>query len=343
MDDDNSHGLVSLFCEEELEFLSSPLHSLSTHPALPNSGSTRGDDTDLTLQFYATREERDRAFACCLEKEASLFVDKGYERYLHESKDVSGYRLKAIRWIIKTRSRMGLSYGSAFDAVNYLDRFIWMNRGKEWKDWMLEALSIACLSIAVKFNDVSIPPLQEFQKTGDLCHCFQPETLQQTELTVMKALEWRLSSVTAYSYVDLMTWHQDSLHVAITARMTELLLGALPDPKFMEFRPCVIAFSALRCSLEELSPSRARSHLSELTHLIPYSHHEEINKCHKVIEERVADPLILTIPADGPNSYSPSSPVTVMPVKRIDRYDRNLLQDSSAKKRRCDQTARLHH
>ncbi|XP_068644837.1 putative cyclin-D7-1 [Aristolochia californica] len=335
--DDDSHLPINLFCDEEL--LPSPLPPCF-HPS--HGRNCLGEDT---VPFYATREERDRALACCLEKEASSLLDKRYEEFLQFA-GILGCRLRAIRWIIKTRSRMNLSHGSAFDAVNYLDRFIWLNRGKKWKDWMFEALSIACLSIAVKFNDVSIPPLLEFQME-DLLHYFQPEKLQQTELTVMKVLDWRLSSVTAYSYVDLLTWHQDSLHVAITARMTELLLGALPDTKFIEFRPCVIALSALRCSLEELSPSRATSQLSELTYLFPYSHQEEVNKCHKVMEERVVDPLLITIPALGPSSYSPSSPVTVMPVKEIDiihrREDRSLLKDSSAaKKRKAEQIAHLH-
>ncbi|KAK1298988.1 hypothetical protein QJS10_CPB14g00657 [Acorus calamus] len=84
-------------------------------------------------------------------------------------------------------------------------------------------------------------------------------------MAVLEALDWRLSPVTAHSYVELLTWHLVSLNYAITARLTELLLASLSDPRFLEFRPSIVAVSALRCTLEELTSSKCNDYATRLT------------------------------------------------------------------------------
>jgi hypothetical protein len=65
----------------------------------------------------------------------------------------------------------------------------------------------------------------------DLGHSFESTTIQWMELTLLKALEWRLGSTTAYSYIELLMYSIDSLkphlHEEITTRVTDLLLGAI--------------------------------------------------------------------------------------------------------------------
>lgn len=66
----------------------------------------------------------------------------------------------------------------------------------------------------------------------DLDHSFESSMIQRMELTLLKALGWRLSSITAYSYVELlMSNFVDTLNSyligELTTRVTELLLGTL--------------------------------------------------------------------------------------------------------------------
>lgn len=68
----------------------------------------------------------------------------------------------------------------------------------------------------------------------DLDHSFQPITIQRMELVLLRALGWRLSSTTAYSYVELLTMKIDFLKSysclqkdLVACRVTELLLGAM--------------------------------------------------------------------------------------------------------------------
>lgn len=64
---------------------------------------------------------------------------------------------------------------------------------------MVELVAVTSLSIASKFNEVTSPSLQEFQMEG-LNHMFHHKTILEMELIVLKALEWRVNSVTSYSF-----------------------------------------------------------------------------------------------------------------------------------------------
>ncbi|XP_004305190.1 PREDICTED: putative cyclin-D7-1-like [Fragaria vesca subsp. vesca] len=154
-----------------------------------------------TLSMYArSKRDYDESFTICLEKEMSYMPQPNYVENLCSNNLVIA-RFKSIQWFVKSGSRLNLSLGTVFYAANYLDRFISMNNA--WKYWMVELLSIACLSIASKFNDTCSPTLLEIQME-DLDYSFDSSTIQRMEMMVLEALGWRLASTTAYSYLELM-------------------------------------------------------------------------------------------------------------------------------------------
>ncbi|RWV86929.1 hypothetical protein BHE74_00020512 [Ensete ventricosum] len=65
------------------------------------------------------------------------------------------------------------------------------------ESWMAELLSVACLSIASKMDEVSIPSLYDPQVAT---------AIQEMELTVLERLDWRLACITPFSYVEVLTW-----------------------------------------------------------------------------------------------------------------------------------------
>ncbi|KAI3958516.1 hypothetical protein MKW92_000605, partial [Papaver armeniacum] len=220
--------------------------------------------------------------------------------------------------------RLNLSLETVFAAANYFDRFVSLTyHCIKWENWTIELISLVCLSIAAKFIEVSIPSLDELQ--DDLNHSFQPSIFQDMELTVLKALGWRLSCVTAYSYLDLLM-HQASLllqpdlHCVITSRVTDVVLGTLSDFKFSEFRPSTIVLSAIKCSLEEILPSKSNDFFSSITcTLIPEDQMSAITQCHNIMKESPVDPMYNVV--DRGCSYFPPSPVIVMTREAIDRYN----------------------
>ncbi|XXG66312.1 hypothetical protein AAC387_Pa05g3820 [Persea americana] len=309
----------SLLCDEELLISPPTLYLTRMKPSL---------EVLVGTSYYPSGEDRDRALGICMERETCHMPQDGYVDHLLSTPELVAARFRVVRWMIKTRCRLNLLLGAVFDAMNYFDRYISLSLCKELKYWVIDLLSIACLSLAAKSYEVSIPSLSDFQ-VDNLDHSFQPSEIQEMELKVMKALGWRLSCITAYSYVDLLTWNLGSLHVGLSALVTELLVATLLDPKFITFRPCTVAVAALRCSLEELLPSKSATHLSDLVPILSVDQMAEMNKCHVIMEECIADPLYSLKSNDPP--YFPSSPVTVLVADGIPTVK---LRPSNPKKRK---------
>ncbi|PNT66081.1 hypothetical protein BRADI_3g06910v3 [Brachypodium distachyon] len=162
------------------------------------------------------------------------------------SSSVSSARSKAIHYILYAYGRLGLAAATAFNAANYLDRFLAINCHLSWELWMVEVVSVACLSVACKLDEVNIPPLHHLQMEEVLRHSFRASTVRDMELTLLKALQWRLACVTPYSYLQLLLLPTAS--PADRSLCTRLLLRCLSEPSFLRFDASVVAAAALRCT-----------------------------------------------------------------------------------------------
>ncbi|XP_057972769.1 putative cyclin-D7-1 [Malania oleifera] len=311
--------ITQLLCDEV--WLSSS-GSGNSAPSTPHC-NTHGDHAAMlppiaSDPFFATKEDCEEGLATCLHKESSYMPLPPYSHLLHHSPALVSSRLRAIQWLIKSRSRLNLSFQTLFNAVNYLDRYVSTNHSHGSR--IFELVSVACLSVASKFNETSPPSLHEIQ-TEDLENSYECSMIQRMELKVLEALRWRLSSTTPFSYVGLLLWSiADSLqpqllHHNLNTRVTNLLLAALQDYKFLEFRPSVVAVSALLCCLEDLTPS-SDAHLPYISTLIPQPQKEAQQvECQKMMEEQ----YLQSIAGGGrPSCRCPSSPVSVLLKDQID-------------------------
>ncbi|KAM0860542.1 hypothetical protein ACQ4PT_046471 [Festuca glaucescens] len=232
-----------LYCDED------PFADDSTPPPpaaaiSPSSGGGSNGDGDhaqqaVDLNLVMEHKSRERCYAPAR--------STGYlHRLLHHDHHrqhggVSGARSKAVRYIIYAFGRLGLAAATAFNAVNYLDRFLSIHCNLSWEVWMVELLSVACLSVACKLDEVRIPSLHDLQLEEVMSHSFRASAIGDMELALLKALQWRLACITPYSYLDL-------LSLPTTAsNCTSLLLRSLSDPSFLRFDASVLAAAALRC------------------------------------------------------------------------------------------------
>ncbi|XP_059428657.1 putative cyclin-D7-1 [Corylus avellana] len=155
--------MENLLCDEA--WLSSPAvtpidHHHHHHAPHHSSESYLGGSS------YMTKEDSEEALAIYLEKEISYMPEDNYVGHLR-SENFTSARYRATQWLFRSRSRLNLSFGTAFNAVNYLDRFISMNQCNGWSYWMVELLSVACLSVASKFCETCTPTLHEIQETNN--------------------------------------------------------------------------------------------------------------------------------------------------------------------------------
>ncbi|CAH2074517.1 unnamed protein product [Thlaspi arvense] len=235
----------NLLCDES--WLSGPL----TPEPLPNFRlNTYDDDVAMTPAMDAATV--DEAISTDLEKELcfSNHGDKFIEFLV--SKKLTDARFQSVQWLIQ-----------------------------EWSKWMVELVAVTALSIASKFSEVTSPSLQELQMEG-LNHLFHHKTVLEMELILLKALDWRVNSVTSYSFSQHLMAKIGLLgEDMIMSRITDHLLNDLCDLKMAEYLPSVVAVAAVWSVVEEKAALE-----DKIMNLFGQEHKEKIAKCVNVMKYR---------------------------------------------------------
>uniref|UniRef100_A0A7N0UYB1 Uncharacterized protein n=1 Tax=Kalanchoe fedtschenkoi TaxID=63787 RepID=A0A7N0UYB1_KALFE len=132
---------------------------------------------------------------------------------------------------------------SLYLSVNYLDRFLSAYQLPEGRDWMMQLLAVACVSIAAKMEETEIPLAHDFQ-VAESRFVFEARTIQRMEILVLSTLRWRMQAVTPFSFIDTFlhrvngdphppaTWINQSI---------QLILSTVEDIDYLEFRPSEVA------------------------------------------------------------------------------------------------------
>lgn len=130
--------------------------------------------------------------------------------------------------LIQTRAIFGFRFQTAYLSMTYFDRFLSSRsidvryfyfksvakfQFNTWflllisfiiflqseKSWAVKLLSVACLSLAAKMEEVKTPALSEFQM--EECN-FESKIIQRMELLVLNTLQWRMLSITPFSFIQ---------------------------------------------------------------------------------------------------------------------------------------------
>lgn len=67
----------------------------------------------------------------------------------------------------------------------------------------MQLVAVACLSLAAKMEETSVPLLVDLQIIEPNRFLFKPKTVQRMELLVMAALRWRLRAVTPFDFAHI--------------------------------------------------------------------------------------------------------------------------------------------
>eukprot|EP00249_Psilotum_nudum_P000030 c10127_g1_i1 orf=609-1403(-) len=215
------------------------------------------DNSQLAVAF-ADQEELDWLIASLVEKESDHMPLVDYlQRFQDRTLDARA-RENAVSWLLKAQGYYKFRPLTAALSVNYLDRYLSHHQLLKGKEWMLQLTSVACLSLAAKMEETEVPILLNLQVAG-AAPIFEPRTIQRMELLVLGALDWRLSSVTPFSYIDHFVEKlaiREKFRRPLLARINDLVLNTLQDTRFLGYRPSCIALAAALCAFEDILPTK---------------------------------------------------------------------------------------
>ncbi|XWS54267.1 hypothetical protein CRYUN_Cryun10bG0076100 [Craigia yunnanensis] len=207
------------------------------------------------------------------------------ENYLKTLKardlDIS-VRRKAISSI----SQFSFKFGSflSYLAINYLDRFLSSQGIPQPKTWVLRLLAISCVSLAAKMKKTEFS-LNDFQ--GDGGFIFDAQTIERMEYLILGALKWRMRSITPFSFISFFIsffkLKDPPLRQALKARAVEIIFNAQIDIKLLEFKPSVIAASALLSASHELFPLQFPCFIKAISSC-SYVNKENLLKCYNSMQ-----------------------------------------------------------
>ncbi|XP_042446612.1 cyclin-D6-1-like [Zingiber officinale] len=169
-------------------------------------------------------------------------------------------RREAVTLVLKVQSHCDLKPSVACLAVSYIDRYLSKRTIPRDKPWIVRLLAISCLFLASKMQ-MTIIAIEDLQRNEEFV--FDLRTIQRMELLVLGALYWRMQSITPFSFLPLFlsffSQLQPSLLQALQSHATDILLKALNDIKILEFKPSVVAASALASAAFQFFPVQSLS------------------------------------------------------------------------------------
>eukprot|EP00262_Sarcandra_glabra_P007865 TRINITY_DN20948_c0_g1_i1.p1 TRINITY_DN20948_c0_g1~~TRINITY_DN20948_c0_g1_i1.p1 ORF type:complete len:309 (+),score=17.62 TRINITY_DN20948_c0_g1_i1:98-1024(+) len=210
---------------------------------------------DLENPIMNYREHKSDTISMLFAAESDHMPSENYyQSFKSRDFDVS-IRTETISLILKGQFCCNVDPFVPYLAVNYLDRFISMHGMPQAKPWIMRLLAISCLSLAAKMKKTRFS-LTDFQREEGFI--FDTETIRRMELLILGALNWRMRSITPFSFlhffISFFKLKDPPLIRALKDRATEIIIKAQNETKLLVYKPSIIAASALLSSSHELFP-----------------------------------------------------------------------------------------
>ncbi|KAJ8625063.1 hypothetical protein MRB53_033593 [Persea americana] len=146
--------------------------------------------------------QTDECLGLMIENESQHMPRDDYMMKLQSGVLDSSLRRAAIDWIWKVHAYYRFGPLSVYLSVNYLDRFLSACELSQGKPWMMQLLSVACLSLAAKMEETQVPLSLDLQKINDDKPPPKSSLLRSVELVLgtirgVDFLEFRPSEVAA--------------------------------------------------------------------------------------------------------------------------------------------------
>ncbi|TYG95159.1 hypothetical protein ES288_A11G246100v1 [Gossypium darwinii] len=202
--------------------------------------------------------ELDTSFSCssllCRETEEDACfpeTEKEDDRSVYfKSCFVSDNEDEYIEMLVQREIEIGFKTSASFSDSKLkswlecarLDAIQWMfNDGKLWA---IRLLSVTCLSLAAKMEECSAPAFSEFPIQD---YQFENKTIQKMELLVLTTLEWKMSSITPFAYLDyfIHKFYGEYRPKGLVSKIMQLIMSMIKEISLVDHRPSIIAAAAV--------------------------------------------------------------------------------------------------
>ncbi|KAI3818161.1 hypothetical protein L1987_11964 [Smallanthus sonchifolius] len=250
-----------------------------------DSGILSGEDRPECSYDFDYCADFDDSIAEFIEQERKFVPGIDYvERFQSQVLDASA-REESVAWILKVQRFFGFQPLTAYLSVNYLDRFIYCRGFPVANGWPLQLLSVACLSLAAKMEEPLVPSMLDLQIESSK-YIFEPKTIRRMEFLVLTVLDWRLRSITPFSFIGFFAHKMDSTGTYagfLISRATQIIISNIQEASLLEYWPSCIAAATILCAASDLSnfslinADHAESWCDGLSK-------EKITKCYRLVQ-----------------------------------------------------------
>lgn len=239
----------------------------------------------LELNDHFDEENEDGLASLFLKEDNKVVCDDFFNNpFLVES------RRDAVEWILRVVGFYSFSSLTAVLAINYFDRFVNRFEFSRDKVWMVQLVSVTCLSLAAKMEEVDVPILLDFQ-VEEPAYVFEAKTIQRMEVLVLSTLEWKMNPVTPLSFLDCITSRlglKSYIGWEFHKNCESLLLSIIADCRFMCYLPSVIATATMLLVIRNVEPCNGIDYQSELLGILGIDKCK-LEDCCKLIQELVSE------------------------------------------------------
>lgn len=198
-------------------------------------------------------------------------------------------RRDAVEWMLRVVRHYSFSSLTAVLAVNYFDRFMFSFEFQKDKLWMTQLVSVSCLSLAAKMEEVHVPLLMDLQ-VEEPPYVFKAKTIQRMEVLVLSTLKWKMNPVTPFSFLDHITRKLGlNSHICweFLKGCDSLVLSIIADCKFMCYLPSVIATATVLLVISSVEPCIGPDYQNELLGIFRVDKCK-LEDCCKLIQELIS-------------------------------------------------------
>ncbi|MCL7047389.1 hypothetical protein MKW94_000381 [Papaver nudicaule] len=164
-------------------------------------------------------------------------------------------RLESIQWIIRKSDYFGFGLQTTYLSITYVDRFLSKRITDSEKSWAIRLLSIASLSLAAKMEECEVPLLSKFNSEQELN--FESNTIQKMELMILTTLEWRMNSITPFSYLHyfISNFSNESRRRPspkdLLSKSIELVFAFTKEINLIGHPPSIVAAASVLAALDQ--------------------------------------------------------------------------------------------